>query len=534
MYLKSKNKVLRKEKGITLIALVVTIIVLLILAGVTIAAISGDNGILNNAARAKEETAQAEKDEKEKLGDMEDTINEYVTGIEVEQVTDSKPGELEADETDANTYIINSIEDLVVFASDVRNSNTYEGKTVKLGLSLDFNSNKSYVDPLRTDYGEYGYDGELKTLLTSQSGFLSIGSQEDIKDGSNCFQGIFDGNGKIIYNLYIDKILGENVNICGLFSTNFGTITNLNLENINLKVTSKNNAVLVGGITGRNSGTIINCSTSGDINVTNNGSSSVQVGGIVGQGLTSEKIDKCINKCNLNIDINTGSGRISGVVGSNNGNEVTSCCNYGNILVSNYTEETIIVAGITSNSLITNCYNSGNIFVNSYSYGTIHLAGILGRSMLECSNCYNVGDITLTGEAKVVRIGGIGSELTNVMNSINFGKITANADTLYLGGVFGYSYQGNINNIYNYGEIAGIGTTANYKGLLIGRIHTATLKDGFYKEQGDELAIGNTYNSTTENINVLDNELDTIFILGDEFKKDTNNINNGYPILNWQ
>ena len=37
---------LQKEKGITLIALVVTIIVLLILAGVTIAALSGDNGIL--------------------------------------------------------------------------------------------------------------------------------------------------------------------------------------------------------------------------------------------------------------------------------------------------------------------------------------------------------------------------------------------------------------------------------------------------------------------------------------------------------
>ena len=37
------------EKGITLVALVITIIVLLILAGVTILALSGDNGILNRA-----------------------------------------------------------------------------------------------------------------------------------------------------------------------------------------------------------------------------------------------------------------------------------------------------------------------------------------------------------------------------------------------------------------------------------------------------------------------------------------------------
>ena len=100
------EKLKKNQNAITLIALTITIIVLLILAGVTIVAISGDNGILKNAARAKEETEQAEKDEKEKLGDMEDTINEYVTGIEVEQVTDSNPGELETDETGVNTYII--------------------------------------------------------------------------------------------------------------------------------------------------------------------------------------------------------------------------------------------------------------------------------------------------------------------------------------------------------------------------------------------------------------------------------------------
>ena len=48
-----------KEKAITLIALVITIIVLLILAGVTISALSGQNGILQNALKAKEETEKA-------------------------------------------------------------------------------------------------------------------------------------------------------------------------------------------------------------------------------------------------------------------------------------------------------------------------------------------------------------------------------------------------------------------------------------------------------------------------------------------
>lgn len=41
------------SKGITLIALVITIIVLLILAGITIATLTGDNGIIGKAINAK-------------------------------------------------------------------------------------------------------------------------------------------------------------------------------------------------------------------------------------------------------------------------------------------------------------------------------------------------------------------------------------------------------------------------------------------------------------------------------------------------
>ena len=55
---------IRKERGITLIALVVTIIVLLILAGISIGAITGDNGIINQAQTAKEETEKGNVIEK--------------------------------------------------------------------------------------------------------------------------------------------------------------------------------------------------------------------------------------------------------------------------------------------------------------------------------------------------------------------------------------------------------------------------------------------------------------------------------------
>ena len=55
------------NKGITLIALVITIIVLLILAGISIAMLTGDNGILKKATTAKEQTEQAQAKEKIQL-----------------------------------------------------------------------------------------------------------------------------------------------------------------------------------------------------------------------------------------------------------------------------------------------------------------------------------------------------------------------------------------------------------------------------------------------------------------------------------
>ncbi len=63
--MKEKTKIsLKQTKGITLISLVITIIVLLILAGVSIAMLTGENGILTQATKAGEETARAEAEEK--------------------------------------------------------------------------------------------------------------------------------------------------------------------------------------------------------------------------------------------------------------------------------------------------------------------------------------------------------------------------------------------------------------------------------------------------------------------------------------
>ena len=80
--LKKENKVKierKNEIGITLIALVITIIVLLILAGVSIVMLTGDNGILKQATEAKVQTDIGEQTEKIKLAvtDAKITNEEY-------------------------------------------------------------------------------------------------------------------------------------------------------------------------------------------------------------------------------------------------------------------------------------------------------------------------------------------------------------------------------------------------------------------------------------------------------------------------
>ncbi len=70
-----KNK---QEKGITLIALVVTIVVLLILAGVSISLVLNNNGVISRAKEAKNRYAEAQTNEEKQLNEVSDWIKEIV------------------------------------------------------------------------------------------------------------------------------------------------------------------------------------------------------------------------------------------------------------------------------------------------------------------------------------------------------------------------------------------------------------------------------------------------------------------------
>ena len=90
----------QRNNGITLIALVITIIVLLILAGVTIASITGENGILGKAQSAKTKTDLKAAEEKVKMAIMAARSNDGTLAIDNLRTEIENEGGTLGDETD--------------------------------------------------------------------------------------------------------------------------------------------------------------------------------------------------------------------------------------------------------------------------------------------------------------------------------------------------------------------------------------------------------------------------------------------------
>ena len=101
-----KNKItkkLKEEKGITLLALILTVVIMIILAAVTINVALGEGGLVEQAKWAAEQTANSTKSEQEQLDDVADQINDIIAGIGGD--TNSTGGE------EKNSVETNSVEE---------------------------------------------------------------------------------------------------------------------------------------------------------------------------------------------------------------------------------------------------------------------------------------------------------------------------------------------------------------------------------------------------------------------------------------
>ncbi len=92
------NKLLKNNKGVTLIALVVTIVILIILAGVSMSMVLGDNGIFIQAKTAANKMASAEANTQEAMKELQNEIEQNInspTAPELKEEIPNAPKKIE-------------------------------------------------------------------------------------------------------------------------------------------------------------------------------------------------------------------------------------------------------------------------------------------------------------------------------------------------------------------------------------------------------------------------------------------------------
>ena len=165
MKIKFKNK---QEKGITLIALVVTIVVLLILAGVSISLVLNNNGVISKAKEARDQYAEAQTNDEKQLNEVSDWIKETV-GDTTGGSSDYDP-ELEGVPIPEGFYYVGGTKasGLVISDSAKDKDSQYKGKTI---VGTDLVGNQfvwipvdNIADYKRTAYGGYSLSNYSETL----------------------------------------------------------------------------------------------------------------------------------------------------------------------------------------------------------------------------------------------------------------------------------------------------------------------------------------------------------------------------------
>ena len=164
---------MKKENGITLIALVITIAVLLILAGITLFNIFGENGIIAKAKSVKYEAEKAEISDMLKVG---------VSGIRANALSEEK--EEKYYYTDLNTFLISS----KFNACD--SNNITETQYIIWEYKLNEETNKVNIKISKNKGTGKIYEYEIDIL----TGYIKIVGEDDSKKDDET-----EKTGKIIY-----------------------------------------------------------------------------------------------------------------------------------------------------------------------------------------------------------------------------------------------------------------------------------------------------------------------------------------------
>ena len=297
-------------------------------------------------------------------------------------------------------------------------------------------------------------------------------SWEPLGTTSIPFKGTFNGNNHFIRNINI-----TNGSYKGLFSSISGaTIKDLTLEGT---ISAQDYCGLLASTS--SSSTINNVYTTVNSSV----SGSYMLGGLIGQA-SSTTFTECGNSATV-----SGYKNIGGIAG--NEGTYTKCYNTANISAS-----TGYAGGIVgTNGNVTYSYNTGNVSgYGNDGTGYTSVGGIAGAGTT-ARYCYNTGTI----------YGSMGQVAGMVGNIYNMGGTP-------------------ISYCYNIGPCTGSGRAI---GSLGGECLNSNIDNCVYTTSNSV----NGYRGSNTNCSHLSDEQMKAFT-NQYFFADTNNINNGYPILEWQ
>lgn len=262
---------------------------------------------------------------------------------------------------------------------------------------------------------------------------------------------------------------------------------------------------------------VMGCKNYGAVSATN---SNAAAGGIVGICWMADVGGVALADCENHGAVSApAGGAAAGILARQNSEQqtISRCLNTGTITGMSY------AAGITGESkgeptLIESCANTGKI-TGRYA------GGIVAVSFGEITDCYNTGDVT---------------------GSVFVGGIAGSHDVWQYPNTHNYA-TGKVSNCYTTGKVTGSSDNATI-GAAVGKLHTGgivSLEQTTYRDfqvyalegicaqlvgQKSENAKDATAFKTAAELK-SDAMLTT---LGDAFKKDAGNVNNGYPVLVWQ
>ena len=407
-----KNKKIKKQKGITLVALIITVVVMLILAGVAISAFITDGGIFDKFKVAVNVYNEGKENEKEQIDELQKELSRYFfdkwDGVTVADRFESGNGTIE------DPYLIKTAPQLIYFREQVNSGVTFKDNYILLGANIELNPDKWVIDNNNVVFNKNAIQ------------WNPIGGED------KSFEGNFNGDNYIISGIYIDNVTENNR---ALFGKNNGVIENLIVENSNVKgyinsslvvgenygkisnIITRDSTVIgydaTGGICGRNKGNIGCCTNYANISfyIPENTEENLwgwRAGGICGAQQVSGNVELNIKKC-INYGYIEGTHNVGGIVGSANMGNISLCVNYGTVktYLSGYAGQVgggIIGYPTASRGIlvIENSYNIGEIIKEKSSICIGGISGTTGgyaNSNTIFRNRYSIGKVQSGGES---------------------------------------------------------------------------------------------------------------------------------------